>query len=347
MSIKNCNLTATIRQATASEWDLIWRECPSSTYFHSREWAEIWATATDNIIPSPFLISFSDGKQALLPFSQTNRAGIIPLLTGTNRLYISSPECTYGGWISRDMLDSDHVSIISEIVIKRFANLICRLNPYDEPAHKSKLSISEEGETHAINLKKGFDTFVSNMSKGHRTAVRQAIRSGVSIRIASSIKDWQDYYRVYEDSVERWGSRILAPKYSWKLFQEMYNRRSNNIELWLSLHKNKVISGALCFHSTSHFVYWHGASLQEYFGLRPVNLLLYEIIKNVVDRDFTWFDFNPSGGLEGVRAFKERFGAQTLSCPIVKLTAHNIRKRAFEKLSYMYCSFIKYKTGLN
>jgi hypothetical protein len=31
----------------------------------------------------------------------------------------------------------------------------------------------------------------------------------------------------------------------------------------------------------------------------------------------TWFDFNPSGGHEGVRAFKAGFGAQLLSCPVV------------------------------
>ena len=172
------------------------------------------------------------------------------------------------------------------------------------------------GETHAINLEKGFDVIASNMSKGHRSAVKQAIRSGVSVRIASSIEDWLSYYQVYETSVNRWGNRLLGDKYSWELFHEIFLRDSPNIELWLSIYQDKVISGALCFHSKKHFVYWHGASMETYFNLRPVNLLLYEVIKNACEKKYTWFDFNPSGGLEGVKAFKERFGAQALTCPI-------------------------------
>ena len=65
-------------------------------------------------------------------------------------------------------------------------------------ALNSGFEISDEGETHAINLEKGFDVIASNMSKGHRSAVKQAIRSGVSVRIASSIEDWLSYYQVYE-----------------------------------------------------------------------------------------------------------------------------------------------------
>ena len=32
-------------------------------------------------------------------------------------------------------------------------------------------------------------------------------------------------------------------------------------------------------------------------------------------RELRWFDFNPSGGHEGVRAFKKSFDAEAVSCP--------------------------------
>jgi lipid II:glycine glycyltransferase (peptidoglycan interpeptide bridge formation enzyme) len=59
---------------------------------------------------------------------------------------------------------------------------------------------------------------------------------------------------------------------------------------------------------------------------------LYEVIKNACEKGYTWFDFNPSGGLEGVKAFKERFGAQALKCPIVRLEPRNMRTVAIGKV---------------
>jgi lipid II:glycine glycyltransferase (peptidoglycan interpeptide bridge formation enzyme) len=101
----------------------------------------------------------------------------------------------------------------------------------------------------------------------------------------------------------------------------------------LSIYQDKVISGALCFHSKRHYVYWHGASIETYFNLRPVNLLLYEVIKNACEKGYLWFDFNPSAVLKGVKAFKERFGAQALKCPIVELRPRNMRTFAIEKVN--------------
>ncbi len=61
----------------------------------------------------------------------------------------------------------------------------------------------------------------------------------------------------------------------------------------------------------------HGAALEDYFTLRPVNLLLYEAIKHACEEGYAWFDFNPSGGHEGVRAFKRSFGTESRPSPVV------------------------------
>jgi hypothetical protein len=281
---------------------------------------------------------FSDGKRALLPFSCLTEEGLIPILMGTRRQYVSSPECTYGGWISADKLDNNHAILLLNLVKKKFNNLIWRMNPYDDVALKSRgnisrVSIDDEGETHAINLEKGFDVVASNMSRDHRRAVKKAIQNGVSVRIASSIEDWQDYYQVYEDTLSRWGNRLLGDKYSWELFHDILRRNSPNIELWLAIYQDKVISGELCFHSKKHFVSWHGASMETYFSLRPRNLLLYEVIKNTCEKGYTWFDFNPSAGLQGVKSFKEGFGAEPLKCPIVRLKPGNMINFAIGKVN--------------
>jgi hypothetical protein len=46
---------------------------------------------------------------------------------------------------------------------------------------------------------------------------------------------------------------------------------------------------------------------------------MYEIIKSCCEEGYSWFDFNPSAGLEGVRAFKESFGAKPLPSHVVNM----------------------------
>ncbi|NEQ84270.1 MAG: GNAT family N-acetyltransferase, partial [Moorea sp. SIO2I5] len=75
-----------------------------------------------------------------------------------------------------------------------------------------------------------------------------------------------------------------------------------------------MISGALCFYAKKHVVYWHGSSLEKYLNLRPVNLVMYEIVKDSCEQGYSWFDFDTSGGLPGVIAFKKSFGAKPLDC---------------------------------
>ena len=329
---------ADVRPASLYEWDRIWRECDYSTYFHSREWSEIWSCYTKRKMSlAPFLVVFSDGKRALLPFSCLTEDGLMQLLMGTRKLYVSSPDCTYGGWISSDKLEADHAILLLNLLKRKFKNLFWRMNPYDDVALESRvniprISIDDKGETHAINLEKGFDVIASNMSRDHKRGVKKAIQTGVSVRISSSIEDWIDYYKVYESTVSRWGNRLLGEKHSWALFHDIFRRNSPNIELWLAIYQDKVISGELCFHAKKHFVCWHGASNETYFNIRPRNLLLYQAIKNACEKGYIWFDFNPSAGLQGVKAFKEGFGAEALICPIVRLRPRSIRTLAIGKV---------------
>jgi lipid II:glycine glycyltransferase (peptidoglycan interpeptide bridge formation enzyme) len=262
--------------------------------------------------PDPKLVIFTDGKKAVLPLSCQKR------LKGLIKTYISSPAGTFGGWISLDDLDRKHGILLIEFLTQKLGNLVWRMNPYDRLAFKSEVQDSQEDETHTLNLKSGFDTIYEEWTKGHRSAARKARKAGIAVKSASSLNDWHDYYQIYEDSLRRWGDKASS-KYYWEIFHEMFQRNSPNIKLWLAIFQEKIIAGALCFYAKKHVVYWHGAALENYFNLRPVNLLMYEVIKNACEQKYSWFDFNPSGGHEGVKAFKRSFGAEALLCPIIEI----------------------------
>lgn len=306
-----------MKQASEEAWDTIWAGCDYATFFHSREWAEIWSCYhKKNCRPDPQLIGFSDGCRVLLPFSKTKTVG------GLVRHHTSSPGGTFGGWISTDSIGSPHTKILQSYIYEKYGSLTWRINPYDPNLSAMDLSGALMDDTHTISLVAGFDDIDKQWSKGHASTARKARKArkaGISIREAASKEEWQAYYAIYLDSIKRWGDKVSS-SYEWAFFEEIYGRGSKHIKLWISEYQGEIIAGALCFYAVKHVVYWHGAALEKHFNLRSVNLLMYEIIKNACEDGYAWFDFNPSGGHEGVMAFKKSFGALPRPCPLISKT---------------------------
>ncbi len=298
-----------INAASGQTWDNIWRDCDYATYFHSREWAEIWKRYTKGTItPDPVCVNFSDHKTALIPFSRCKR------LNGLLTKYLSSPAGTFGGWISTDALTPDHITALAGYILeKKF--LLWRINPYDRSLSALNLRKTTADETQAIDLNAGFDAIVKKWSKGHKAAVTQARRYGVTVEKANKPQDWEAYFHIYRKSLKRWGEKS---GYHWHLFQHMMEINSPHISLFLAKYQEKYIAGALCLYAKTHVVYWHGAALSETFHLRPVNLIIAEAIHEACDNGFSWFDFNPSGGHQGVKNFKKGFGTTSFPCNIVE-----------------------------
>jgi hypothetical protein len=317
-----------IRDAAPYEWDLIWSKCDYATYFHSREWAEVWQNYTNNHLrPSPKIIKFSDDKRALLPLSIQKRKGLI-------KHYFSSPEGTFGGWISEANLDKEHTELLVDYLINKIGNIEWRLNPFDKSFSLEKNNNNvkrayyiEDEETHVIDLNIGYEEIYRGWSKWHSSVARKAKKAmnhGIQVKIADNIQDWENYYATYVDSLRRWGNSALST-YEWKLFNDIFIRNSPNVKLWLAVYEDVVIGGALCFYAKKHVAYWHGAAVEQYLKLRPINLVFVELIKDASNKGFSWFDFLPSGGLEGVKAFKKSFNTIILPCPAIYQKTNLIR----------------------
>ncbi len=300
---------ARIQSASDEKWDSIWKACDYSTFFHSREWAQIWKFYTNgNMQPDAQLVLFSDGKEVLLPFSV--RDG------GASKKYISSPADTFGGWLAMEPLSIQHRNLLIHSLSDQFQNIFLRLNPYEGSLAELSLSSFQDDTTQVIDIHEGFDDVFSKWTKGHRTDVHQAKKLGVSVHIASTLDEWRNYFHVYEDSLKRWGDKASS-QYRFELFEDMFRKNSPYIKLWLAKYEGKIIAGALCFYAKRHVVYWHGAALKDYFHLRPVHLLMYEAIKEACEKKYFWFDFNPSGSHTGVKAFKKSFGTEVRPCPFI------------------------------
>lgn len=296
-----------VRSATSEEWDSIVDSCSYATYFHSREWAQIWEEYSNSQqYQDPKIIIFTDNKSALFPLSSSKSS------KGLVKNYISSPAGTFGGWLSEDQLEVSHIHLVLEYA--KGLNIVMRQNPYDKLLCQLGVDWSIEDFTQVIDLSSGFESVLDLWKQDGGTILRKSRKSkrkGVVIKVAGSLSDWQEYFECYQESLKRWGDSVSS-NYSWRLFEIIFKRNSPNIKLWIALHNNKTIAGALCFYLNKHAVYWHGASKALYFPLRPINLLMHEIIKDSCENNYEWFDFNPSGGHEGVIQFKNSFRPKKL-----------------------------------
>jgi len=330
---------ALVEPASTTQWDDTFAACDYATYFHSREWTDIYAAhLADGSQRSPLLVTFSDRKSALLPLSFRRRA------RGLMDTYTTTMSGMPGGFISNDPLGVEHTALLCDHLLKRLGgSLSWRVNPYepwraellkwidgtcmrvDWGASRIAKVASTAGHpgrpimfpdvTHTIELAKGYPALFPTQSAIVRKA-KKARKELVMVSVADDdVAQWREYYDVYQSSVARWGDSAFT-NYPWQLFESIFSLKSPRIKLWLARQQGKIVCGAICFYARKHVAYWQGAALQEYFHLRPVNLMMLEIIKHACDNGYDWYDFNPSASA-GVTKFKESFGATALACPLV------------------------------
>lgn len=299
------------RPADPATWDRLWDACRYATYFHSRQWAELWHEYSNGRIHAVALdIEFSDGARAILPLSYAGRRASF---LGH---YLASPAGTFGGWLSTDALSPRHKALLATHLLALRRNVVWRVNPYDEFDVASVPARVVYDETQAVHLADGIEAVTKRLTKSHRRSVSKARREGVTVSLGATRADWLAFSEIYANSVERWGDRATSV-YSQRLFEIFAQRNSPNVRLWLAHYDGVAVAGALCVYARHHVAYWLGAALASYFPVRPVHLLLYEAIESACRNGYEWFDFNPNGGHEGVAAFKNGFGPIRLPAPVV------------------------------
>ena len=270
------------------EWKHVADSCGYATFFHTPEWFRLFAGEFQDLAIETRKMKFSGGNVAILPV-------LTRPVSRFEKQYIMGPGGVYGGWISAAPLSREQRQQLLEYIDKRFKHLVWRLNPLQGDPGPVSGTIRED-YTQAVSLRGTMARIEKGFSSANLRAIKKARREGVTIRPASTAEDWRGYYDCYLDSL-----RLSCPQ----------------ITLWLAEWDGKIIGGALVFYHKWHAVYWHGAALEEYLPMRPANLLHRDIIADALLRKFRWYDFNPSGGHEGVVQFKQQFGCRRLRAHVI------------------------------
>ena len=300
-----------ITNSSRLEWLSVCKECSYSTFFHTPYWVELFQKwSGGKISPCTKKVVFSDGKIAVLPLVQKS--------IFVNKVYLSMPASTYGGWVSPDILDEEHVTAIIKY-LNVYKDFIIRENPYSPFPDSIGLNDITEDFTQVIELQGGYESVCKNAHSCHRKAVRNAVKSGLKILEAQDLKEYEIFGELYTNSITRWKNRGIfkGVNYTVENYRDIYNIEACYRKLFLAFHESTPIAGLLCFYWKKHVVAWHAAGLEKYFHLRPNNLLYDFALKDASLGGYEVFDLNPCSGLGGVEKFKEYLGAKKLRSRLV------------------------------
>ncbi len=314
------------KEIPRTEARAVWQEVVATssyaTFFHTPSWADVLTASFPRWFPSPLVKGLPSGNMVVVPRMERRLLGCV-------RWYSESmPPGVYGGPLFlRYPSEQDWESTWD--VVKGLKNFVLIGNPY-LPFEGRPPGAAIPGYTHALNLagvRRGF-------SRGHRADINSAKRAGVEVAFSESASDVDVYYDAYQDCLLRWGERAggFYPK---RLFQVLFERSAcdDGVKFLIARREGKLIAGLWIFFHNKHMVAWHDAVFLDCMKYYPIHLLMCKAIELAREAGAQWFDFNPSGGHQGVEHFKNGFRAEKLS--FASYRQINLFGRTFRFMKYI------------
>lgn len=293
-----------------NEWLTVAQSSASATFFHTPYWASLWCNQHGDTVPICYNVTFDDGVSLYLPAIQEKKLGGIIVRKQ------SMPGGTYGGFIyDRNVaVRAQHIQEGGKSLLRK-GNWVIRENPFDTNRLNMVSSLDFEDDfTQCIDIHNGYSAFLSGTDYAHRKNVKKASQAGLLPGSSEEWDHWVQYYSVYEKSINRWEKKRLRRRsfYSLAFFRELFNLDKKFRKLWTVTINGRIASGIICFYWNKHVAAWHGAGDEEFFAIRPNNLLYNAAVEHACVNNYYWFDCNPSGGFEGVIRFKKFLGTEMM-----------------------------------
>lgn len=267
---------------------------------------------------SQHLIFFQQGKLiALFP-------AVVQEVNG-KRTLSSHPGASFGGLILPPHIGINEVNHLIEALCvfgqkKSFQNIQMTLPPMiylQQPNHYLDFCLIRHGFQYKkreissiVNLDFSLNRTMTTFKSETRTAVRKAMKSGVVVKTSH---DFKTFYDILKTNLQM--RHNVSPTHTLDELVKLKDLIATEIRLFGAFHKGRMIAGITIFICNSRVILaFYISHLEDYQSYRPVNLLMYEVIKWAIARGFRYLDLGiftvnmvPNWGLG---RFKESFGAQ-------------------------------------
>jgi len=306
-----------ISQTSPENWQKTWELCAWSSFFESPTWCSVWAEIELNAEACAFEVLYSDNLKVIFPGVITSRSG------GLFKAFQAAPGGTYGGPICVSIISKEHILLGINTLTNLYSDLFYRTNPFllhllhKNDTSESPLFLSPKASndfTQCIPLALPSDELNQKLTTNRIPAyARRTAEKGFVMRLAG-LDDVTAFFKLYEESLGRWTQSRKV--YKQAFFEALIC--CDGCDFWgCFTSDNSMVAGAIVCRGNEVVTSWLQLTDAKHLRERVAESLYHELICHYHEAGFKWFDFNPSAGLSGVVAFKEKFGSEKLPCPVL------------------------------
>ncbi|MFH1590447.1 MAG: GNAT family N-acetyltransferase [archaeon] len=231
--------------------------------------------------------------------------GILPLVREDFSLF-----SRYQTWGSLGVIPTD------EFVdaVKKKLGPLCVYISLNEMGEEEERTIPDKDRNpdHAVTFifpfpgKNEEDMWTQDLQKESRNLVRKAKKNGLTtefIKGVDSVDQLGEFYRLYEERMERFGSPAYPIDYFTYLFSEC-----EESFLCLVRHDKEVVASAVMIGHGNRLANPYAAAKREALNLAPNNMLYWEMLRFGLEHQYELFDMGPSLPDDPVAKFKRSMG---------------------------------------
>jgi hypothetical protein len=301
-----------IENVSEQKWDETVRNSENSYFFHTPAWAKILEETYGYRIATR--LYEIEGNNVLIPMMEGKKYGF--------QFYNSMPYGYGDVFSTSDISPGTLEKILKDIVGGKHLFFELSLPPYSNftilEDSSTRQVDSEWNYTHVLSLEKGFEyLWVNKFKNNARKAIRKAEKRGVEVFNEYSSRHIREYYKLYVESSKRWGYK--KPPHSLELYENLCKFGSPHVRFKLAIKDGIVIAGLVNLNYGKNVFGLANVYLKGYERYNPINLLIKDSIEEACDEGYKYFNFGASGNLEGVRKFKEGFGAERMDIKSYKV----------------------------
>ena len=282
--------------ATDPGWSDFVGSHPQAMPFHHPSWANVIAQtygyrSAALVLPQP-----SGGVAAGIP--------VIEIAAG--RAVVALPFTDYCPLLANSTADAVRFSQ----ALKRWQQLShSAVTVHSQLEVVPGIYLLTRGVRHVLRLDGRSDEVLASLAGGPiGRAVRKAQRTGLRVRFAQGLEDFEPFYRLHLNTRRRHGVPIQPKRFLRMVWRDLIAGGLGFV--LLAEVEGRAVATALFLMWNGTVIYKFGASDPQHWQLRPNNLIMWTAIEHACHQGIGSFDFGRSDSdNRGLREFKSRWGA--------------------------------------
>ncbi len=317
-------ITNTVSDIDRQQWEFFVAEHPQGSFFHTPDYVDLHRGLKEY---TPYVVAAFDSTKQLVGLLVAIRSSVY---NGIGR-YVTSRAIVVGG----PLVDSQHPEV-AEMLLKSYCKTIKYSAIYTQFRNQFDTSefqvafqhVKARFEEHLdilIDLQKPEETLWQEVHPKRRNKIRQAQKQHVEVRKLSTIEEREKSLRILRNVYRREKLPLAKKVFFERAFDTLIPK--GYLKVYGAFHQQKLIGTRYLLSYKTQIFDWYAGSDEQFYALRPNDLLPWEIFLISKAEGHTQFDFGGAGKPNipyGVRDYKLRFGGTLVNYGRYEIIHNNV-----------------------